>query len=432
MPHSDIVQPADKECQVRSYLRRPDPAFWLDLLAPPPQATQTDHIRRTRMTRYALGAALLVSVFYLILSFVFNIKDGQTLILVNAASAACYGMGMWAASLHAERLARLWLMVTLNAQVGVLIWLMADVINVSVFCYVNAVLARVIFDLHESKQRTLFTTIPIVGLVLASLGLSQPIVDLSTMPSWLLVFARANNLVIGVLSILLVMGIFNREVLKTEACLVQERERSDRLLHAVLPKKIANELRENDRMIANRHPEVTVLFADIAGFTPWASQQDPEVVVSLLEKIFSRFDVRLSQLGAEKIKTIGDAYMVVSGAPDPRADHAHVIARLALALLEEIKIIRQQTAIDLDVRIGIHTGSVIAGVIGAVRFSYDIWGDTVNTASRMESHGQAGRIQISQQTKERISDSFNVEPRGVIDVKGKGEMETWWLVDKKV
>jgi adenylate cyclase len=203
------------------------------------------------------------------------------------------------------------------------------------------------------------------------------------------------------------------------------------LLHAVLPQKIANELRKSDSMIANRHPEVTVLFADIAGFTPWSSKQEPEVVVSLLEKIFSRFDARLSELGAEKIKTIGDAYMVVSGAPDPRADHAHVIANLALALLEEIKLIRQQTGIALDVRIGIHTGSVIAGVIGAVRFSYDIWGDTVNTASRMESHGQAGRIQISQQTKERIAPKFNVEPRGLVDIKGKGEMETWWLVEPK-
>jgi class 3 adenylate cyclase len=148
-------------------------------------------------------------------------------------------------------------------------------------------------------------------------------------------------------------------------------------------------------------------------------------------KDFSRFDKRLAQIGAEKIKTIGDAYMVVSGAPDPRADHAHVIARLALALLEEIALVRADTGIALDVRIGVHTGSVIAGVIGAVRFSYDIWGDTVNTASRMESHGLAGRIQISRETRDRISDAFVVEPRGFIDVKGKGEMETWWLVSEQ-
>ncbi|HQV23196.1 MAG TPA: adenylate/guanylate cyclase domain-containing protein, partial [Agitococcus sp.] len=162
------------------------------------------------------------------------------------------------------------------------------------------------------------------------------------------------------------------------------------------------------------------------------SQQEPEVVVSLLEKIFSRFDAIVAKLGAEKIKTIGDAYMVVSGAPDPRHDHAHIVARLALALLQETKLIRQETGIDLDVRIGVHTGSVIAGVIGAMRFSYDIWGDTVNTASRMESHGQAGRIQISQQTKEYLGEDFITVERGVIDVKGKGEMTTWWLEAERV
>lgn len=422
---------ADKTCYVRNYLRRPDAAFWLDLLSPPPQPTQTDFTRRRRMTRYAIGLALGLSAFYVLLSLFFNIKDSQSLIWLNGISVVCYALGMWAASLQAQHIARLWLIVTLNTQVILTTWLMADAINSSVFCVVSAVLALVIFDAHEKKYRALFTVIPIVGLVFASLELNPPYIDILSLPQDLLLFARVTNLVIGVVSILLLVGVFNREVIKAELELVQERERSDRLLHAILPQKIANELRLSDRMIANRHPEVTVLFADIAGFTPWASTQEPEEVVSLLEKIFSQFDARLSQLGAEKIKTIGDAYMVVSGAPDPRADHAHVIANLALALLEEIKLIRQQTGMALDVRIGIHTGSVIAGVIGAVRFSYDIWGDTVNTASRMESHGQAGRIQVSQQTKERIFDEFNVEPRGLVDIKGKGEMETWWLLEPK-
>ena len=383
---------------------------------------------RSRMTRYSLGAALALSAFYVVLSVIFNLKDSQVLIWVNAVSMACYAMGMWAASLQAQQIARLWLMVTLNTQVILVTWLMADAINSSVFCFVNAVLARVIFDEPEKKYRALFTVIPILALVVSSLELNPAYIGIHSLPHELLVFARINNLVIGLLCILLLMGVFNREVLKAENGLVQERERSDRLLHAVLPQKIANELRESDRMIADRYPEVTVLFADIAGFTPWASQQEPEVVVSLLEKIFYRFDAKVTQYGAEKIKTIGDAYMVVSGAPDPRADHAHVIANLAIALLEEIKIIRQETGIALNVRIGVHTGSVIAGVIGAMRFSYDIWGDTVNTASRMESHGEAGRIHISQQTKERVCDDFKVELRGMIDVKGKGNMQTWWLL----
>ena len=421
---------AEKTCYVRSYLRRPDAAFWLDLLAPPPKPTETDFTRRRRMTRYSLGAALGLSAFYVGLSLIFNLND-QSLIWLNGISVACYAMGMWAASLQAHQIARLWLMVTLNTQVILTTWLMADAINSSVFCFVSAALALVIFDAPEKKYRALFTAIPIIGLIITSLELNPAYIDIYSLPQGLLLFARVANLVVGVLCVLLLVGVFNREVLNAENGLVEERARSDRLLHAVLPQKIADELRKSDRMIANRHPEVTVLFADIAGFTPWSSAQEPEAVVSLLEKIFSRFDARLSHLGAEKIKTIGDAYMVVSGAPEPRADHAQVIANLALALLEEIQLVRQETGIALDMRIGVHTGSVIAGGIGAVRFSYDIWGDTVNTASRMESHGLAGRIQISQQTKERIEAAFVVEPRGMIDVKGKGEMETWWLIAPK-
>jgi class 3 adenylate cyclase len=415
-------------CSVRSYLRRPDPAFWLDLFTPLPPAAATDHIRRARFTRYALGASVLITTFYFFLSMMVSLSDGLPIVLVNVVSLACYGMGVWAASLHAERIARLWLMVTVNAQMAALIWLTGPVLGVSIFCLVTAVLARVIFEPHEQLARLAFIGFPLLSLVFGLTLADHSFIDFSSVSSYLLSAIRVANTVFAMLFTLVIIGIFDREVLKTEVSLVRERERSDRLLHAVLPQKIANQLRENDRMIADRHPEVTVLFADIAGFTPWASQQEPEVVVALLEKVFSRFDARLSHLGAEKIKTIGDAYMVVSGAPDPRADHAHVIANLALALLEEIKLVRAETGIALDMRIGIHTGSVIAGVIGAVRFTYDIWGDTVNTASRMESHGEAGRIQISQETKERIEDAFVVEHRGMIDVKGKGDMETWWLL----
>ncbi len=418
-----------ENCPVRSYLRRPDRAFWLGLFAPLPPAAITDHVRRARFTRYALGASVLISTFYFLLSMMINLHDGVAIVMVNVVSLLCYGLGMWAASVQAERIARLLLIVTVNAQMSVLIWLTGPMLGVSVFCLVLAVLARVIFEPHEPLQRICFIGWPLLLLVFGLTFADHAYIDFSSVHPVLLSITRTMNTLFAMLFVLVIVGVFDREVLRNEVELVQERERSDRLLHAILPQKIANELRQSDRMIADRHPEVTVLFADIAGFTPWASQQEPEVVVSLLENIFSRFDARLSHLGAEKIKTIGDAYMVVSGAPDSRADHAHVIANLALALLEEIKLVRADTGIALDMRIGVHTGSVIAGVIGAVRFSYDIWGDTVNTASRMESHGMAGRIQISQQTKERIEDKFVVEPRGMIDVKGKGEMETWWLLE---
>jgi|GEM_PF-3619251 len=213
---------AEKSCLVQSYLRRPDAAFWLDLLTPPPQPTVTDYTRRRRMTRYSLGAALGLSAFYVVLSVVFNLKDTQVLIWVNAVSVACYAMGMWAASLQAQQIARLWLLVTLNTQVILVTWLMADAINSSVFYFVNAALARVIFDAPEKKYRALFTVIPILALVVSSLELNPAYIGIHNLPHELLVFARINNLVIGLLCILLLMGVFNREVLKTEVNLVQE------------------------------------------------------------------------------------------------------------------------------------------------------------------------------------------------------------------
>lgn len=198
------------------------------------------------MTRYSLGAALGLSAFYVALSLIFNLKDSQSLIWLNGISVVCYALGMWAASLQAQHIARLWLMVTLNTQVILTTWLMADAINSSVFCFVSAALALVIFDAHEKTYRALFTAIPIVGLVVASLELNPPYIDILSLPQGLLLFARVTNLVIGVLCILFLVGVFNREVIKAENGLVEERARSDRLLHAVLPEKIANELRLSD------------------------------------------------------------------------------------------------------------------------------------------------------------------------------------------
>jgi class 3 adenylate cyclase len=279
--------------------------------------------------------------------------------------------------------------------------------------------------------RVFFVTVPMITLVLSMRVPGRSVVPLELLAGWMLPTMRVVNAMLVLECIVVILAIFQKEVLRNEAELTLERDRSDRLLHAVLPRKIAIELRQRDRMIADRHPEVTVLFADIAGFTPWAAKHEPEVVISLLEKIFTRFDAKVTAAGAEKIKTIGDAYMVISGAPDPRHDHAHVMAALALELVEQVREIREETGIPVDLRLGLHTGPVIAGVIGAMRFTYDVWGDTVNTASRMESHGEPGRIQLSADTKACIEDRFICEPRGMIDVKGKGEMDTWWLIGAK-
>ncbi len=413
----------------RAYLRRPDRAFWLDLLTPMPHATHAERERRERLNRYSLGAAFLISTFYLLLTaFTMPWAAGKELVGINLGAMALYGMGLWAASLGRHRLARLWLMVTLLTHVAVLVWLTGDRLGVGLYAVVAAVLARTLFAQEEKAARFTFVGLAMAVLVAGLTVFTEPLLPLDTLPPWMLFTMRVVNALMVLESVVLVLAVFQKEVLRSERNLTVERERSDRLLHAVLPAKIAGELRDRDRMIADHHPQVTVLFADIAGFTPWASQQSPETVVGLLEKIFTRFDGRVRAAGAEKIKTIGDAYMVISGAPDPRHDHAHVMAQLALDLVGEVKSIRRETGIALDLRLGLHTGPVIAGVIGAMRFTYDVWGDTVNTASRMESHGEPGRVQISADTKACIEDRFECEPRGPVHVKGKGDMETWWLV----
>lgn len=211
----------------------------------------------------------------------------------------------------------------------------------------------------------------------------------------------------------------------------KERERSERLLLNILPPPIAERLKASDDAIAEHADNVTVLFADIVGFTPLSASKTPQALVGLLNRIFSEFDALADTLGLEKIKTIGDAYMAVSGLPDPRPDHAAKAARMALAMLEVIARLVAETGEPLALRIGLHSGPVVAGVIGRRKFAYDLWGDTVNTASRMESHGIPGAVHCTEATVALLGKEFHLIPREAIDVKGKGWMQTFLLGDLK-
>lgn len=209
-----------------------------------------------------------------------------------------------------------------------------------------------------------------------------------------------------------------------------EREKSDRLLLNVLPRSIAERLKQGETMIADHFDCATVLFADLVGFTPLSRRTPPLELVDLLNEIFSRFDKLAAELGLEKIKTIGDAYMVVAGVPVPRHDHAHAAAALALRIRDELAAINAARGLTLNLRAGLHSGPVVAGIIGQNKFSYDLWGDTVNTASRMESSSIPGEIQISAATAALLGDAFNIKARGRVSIKGLGEMDTWTLHDK--
>ncbi len=200
-----------------------------------------------------------------------------------------------------------------------------------------------------------------------------------------------------------------------------------RLLLNVLPAKIADQLKRQDGIIAERFDDVSVLFTDIVGFTPLAAKLAPTEIVEMLNRLFSAFDELCDRFNVEKIKTIGDAYMAAGGLPEPRAGHLADVARTALAM-QDLLARRRDEFHGLSLRAGIHAGSVVAGVIGLRKFTYDVWGDTVNVASRLESHGVPGRVHVSETVYRQLDGAFRFEPRGVIELKGKGTMRTYLLI----
>ena len=239
------------------------------------------------------------------------------------------------------------------------------------------------------------------------------------------VIARINNQ--------LTIRQLQKKLQSQNALLRQEQEKSERLLVNILPKSIADQLKEDQKMIAEQFSEATFLFADLVGFTPLSATMPPVEVVNLLNEIFSIFDQILERQGLEKIRTIGDSYFVAGGLPVRRDDHAEAIAEMALEMQREIARFHWSNGEPLQLRVGINTGGpVVAAVIGIKKFAYDVWGDTVNIASRMESQGVPGKIQVTTATYERLQDKYLFEERGEIDVKGKGEMMTYWLLGKKI
>jgi class 3 adenylate cyclase len=269
----------------------------------------------------------------------------------------------------------------------------------------------------------------VAWFVLAPLGYLLYQMEARTEPILPLLYGSVQSIAMFAAVLLLGEAMGNRRALdRANRLLLAERERSERLLLNVLPGPIATRLKQGDEVIADRFPEVTVLFADLVDFTRRSRDTTPEKVVLVLDDLFTAFDRLAERLGLEKIKTIGDAYMVVGGLPEPRPDHAQAVAEMALALREEVVHHRDPAGRPLALRIGIDTGPVVAGVIGRRKFSYDLWGDTVNTASRMESTGTAGCIQVTERAYQRLRGRYRFQCRGPVQVKGKGELVTWFLV----
>jgi len=247
-------------------------------------------------------------------------------------------------------------------------------------------------------------------------------------PEWFTSVMLALNITVGGSIVFTLLALFAYQRQEALVALRGEQARAENLLLSILPSSIAEKLKAEPQTIADQFTSASILFADVVDFTPRSEHLPPAEVVGMLDQLFGHFDTLAERYGLEKIKTIGDCYMVAAGVPTPRTDHARVLALLALDMLNAVRAGEAVGDLGLELRIGLNSGPVVAGVIGRKRFLYDLWGDAVNIASRMETFGTPGHIQITQATYELLKDEFRCEARGTVSVKGKGEMETWYLV----
>ena len=251
-------------------------------------------------------------------------------------------------------------------------------------------------------------------------------------PTWILTSGFVSSAVAAAVMMFATAWYSLRETARAEAVMESEYQRSEQLLANILPATIAARLKDPARtVIADKYDDASILFADIAGYTERASDTTPTDLVEFLDQLYTDLDALVDRHGLEKVKTSGDSYMVVSGVPRPRADHAEALACLALDMAEAVADLTDPQGRRVPLRIGLASGPVVAGVVGARKFFYDVWGDAVNVASRMESTDVAGRIQVPHDVYERISRTFLLEERGEVEVKGKGPMRTWYLVGRR-
>jgi len=274
-------------------------------------------------------------------------------------------------------------------------------------------------------------TVAAIGVsLLIALQFSVPH-DTGEQPTWFIKEGFVINTISAGATAVAIVWYGLRQIASAEAAMEQEYQRSEALLANILPASIADRLKDrSNSVIADKYDDASILFADIAGYTERASDTSPEELVAFLDGLYTSLDALVTRHGLEKIKTSGDAYIVVSGVPQPRPDHLEALACLALDIADTVAGLTDSRGRAVPLRIGMASGPVVAGVVGSQRFFYDVWGDAVNVASRMESTSAVGRIQVPQQVYQRLCHRFRFEERGDVDVKGKGVMQTWYLVGR--
>lgn len=350
-------------------------------------------------------------------------------LVANLTSALLHLLVPWLVGRGAQRLGLGLFLFNCNAQLTAVSFLLGPQVGYQYYFFAFTTVVFLVTPRRDWFYYP-FCGLSIAGYLYFTFAMSQSDALVQIDPL-IAVLTKVVTIVTTFGTLVLLGYLFDADTRHAEKGLATEHERSEQLLLNILPLSISTRLKGGEQSIADGFAEVSVLFADIVGFTELSARMPPAALVQVLNDVFSRFDELAERLGLEKIKTIGDAYMVAAGLPNPRPDHAAVTVRMALGMRAALKDLNERKGYGLALRIGVHSGPVVAGVIGKKKFIYDLWGDTVNTASRMESHGIKDAVHISEATAKLVEGSFQLEPRGSISVKGKGEMVTYLVVDER-
>jgi adenylate cyclase len=383
--------------------------------------------RRFRVLNIAAWIAGFVSAGFAIMELVTE-HGLWRIALINFVTAAIFVMTPF---LHrfGELVAPLTLIFTAYVSLSVVCWTVGTGSGLQLYFLVAATVVVLVLG---TERIVLAATLVAVGAaIVITLQFLVP-VDTGVQPQWAVRVGFVVSTISACVMIIATVWYALREIARAEDSMEQEYERSESLLGNILPASIAARLKSpSTDVIADKYDEASILFADIAGFTKRASETSPAELVQFLNRLYTEFDRLVDQHGLEKIKSNGDSYMVVSGVPHPRPDHVEALACLALDMADAAASLKDPLGRAVPLRIGLSAGPVVAGVVGARRFFYDVWGDAVNVAARMESTDIEGRIQVPQAIFERLEHDFVFEERGDVDVKGKGVMHTWYLVGRR-
>jgi guanylate cyclase len=394
--------------------------------------TQRERLQQDLLVTSSTVIALLGLLWGLIYLYIGAVSAGAIPIIYAAISFASIGYYALTGRYHLFRFSQLLITLIFPALLMLVLGGFVNSSGVILWSLTSPVGALLFDNRRKAAVWFLAFTALVISAGLLDLDLLGAVLPVQgPIPPNLIIIFFIMNVIGPSVVVFLLLTYFTRQRDRAHDLLVAEQGKSDALLLNILPQTIARQLKDGRQTIAECYDTASILFADIAGFTPLSAELGVERVVELLNDLHTGFDEIVERHGLEKIRTIGDGYMAASGVPTPRPDHAHALADAALEMITFARGLTMPDERPIQLRIGINSGTIMAGVIGRKKFSYDLWGDPVNVASRMESHGLAGCIQITERTYELIKDDFITEPRGIIDIKGKGEMKTWFLISRK-